>query len=277
MQNRDEKCFAYAILAKVLHERRVPNLHYSNRYTPDIWNLFDFSGIRYPTPFSDIKIFERKNGASVNVYGIEYDLEHKPHIYPIRISENFVRVKHFDLLYIQRDISENELNGHYCLITDLARLVVSQFTTNSHAIFICRCCLTHFGGQDLLDSHEILCHSHEPINSQMPDHDRANCEFKNRRFQQEIPYIIFADLESALKPFMSVDRDPNLNVSFTDKKHIHEATSYCYYIVSRHEADDDTNYRTKLYRGLNAIQHFWENLREDIERIGEIYRNIAPI
>ena len=67
----------------------------------------------------------------------------------------------------------------------------------------------------------------------MPNHDRAKSEFKNRRFQQEIPDIIFADIESALKSFMSVERDPNLNASFTDKKHIHKATSYCYYIVPK--------------------------------------------
>ena len=275
VDNADNRCFAYAILSKVLRERGDRDPQRQTRCLR-IWNEFDFSGLRYPTPFSDIRIFEEKNAASVNVYGLEYDVRGKVYVYPIRITKNFVSSKHFDLLYIQRDLSENEVNGHYCLITDLARLVVSQITTHRHGIFICRRCLSHFGSQNLLDSHEILCNSREPVNARMPDNDRSTCEFRNRQYKQEIPYIIYADLESALRPFFSPERDPNLNISYTDKIHTHDVSSYCYYIVSRNEADP-TVYQPQLYRGPNAVRHFWENLRRDIERIGTIYKNTVPM
>jgi len=176
---------------------------------------------------------------------------------------------------VQQDVSEDEVNGHYCLITDLTRLVCSQITTQ-HSIFICRRCLTHFGSQNLLDQHKILCNAHKPVNSRMPNNDRSTGEFRNRQFQQEIPYIIFADLESALRPFFSPERDPHLNISYTDKIHAHDVTSYCYYIVSCNEADP-TNYQPQLYRSPNAVRLFWENLRGDIQRIGGIYKNSVPM
>lgn len=232
MQSDDNRCFAFAIMSKVLHERRVENLQRPVKYTDDIWNLFDFSGIRHPTPFKDIKIFEEKNAASVNVYGLEQDAKGKYYVYPIRISKNFVPSKHFDLLYIQQDVSDDEINGHYCLITDLARLVHSQITTDTGRIFICRRCLSHFGTQELLASHEILCSSRDPVRCRMPNADRLITEFKNFNFMQNIPYIIYADFECALKPLFFAERDPNLNLSYTDKKRMHNPTSYCYFIVS---------------------------------------------
>ena len=36
-------------------------------------------------------------------------------------------------------------------------------------------------------------------------------------------------------------------------------------------------YRPQLYRGPNAVQHFWKNLEVDLIKIGEIYKYIAPI
>jgi len=85
-------------MSKDLHDQCAQHPQRSIKYTPDIWSKFNFDGICYPTPFSDIKIFERKNQASVNVYGLEHDLRGKVFVYPIRITQNFVQSKHFDLL-----------------------------------------------------------------------------------------------------------------------------------------------------------------------------------
>jgi len=262
-------------MSKLLHQRRVGNPQRVSKYTTEIWEQFDFTGIRYPTPFTDIKIFERNNSASVNVYGLEKDQRDQYYVYPIRISENLIVNRHFDLLYIQEETS-NEVKGHYCFITDLARLVVGQITSDGRRIFVCRRCLIHFGRQDLLDSHEPLCSSRDPIRSRMPRDDKLVCSFKNYQFKQHIPYVVYADFECALESISSAQRDPNADISFTDKKHRHVPTSYCYYIVCNNESDT-TQYQPKLYQGENAVRHFWDSLREDIRNIDRIYRNIAPM
>ena len=277
VQNSDERCFAYAIMSKVLYDRHEDHIERSTKYTAQIWSLFDFSGIHYPTPFKDIKIFERKNSASVNIYGLEQNARDKTYVYPIRISENFIREKHFDLLYIQKEDTSGEIRGHYCLITDLARLVHSQITSNTGVIFICRRCLTHFGSQDLMDTHEVLCASQEPVRYKMPEGEgRETCKFKNYRFQQHIPYIVYADFECALTRFVTIARDPDLNESYTEKKHKHVPTSWCYYIVCSNEGDN-TDYQLVVYRGPNAIRKFWDILNQDLIRISDIYENIIPI
>ena len=88
----------------------------ATKYTAEIWSLFNFSGIRYPTPFQDVTIFERNNNASVNIYGVENNQRAKSsYVYPIGISEKFNRANHFDLLYLQQDDANSpEVSGHYC-------------------------------------------------------------------------------------------------------------------------------------------------------------------
>ena len=223
-----------------------------------------------------MKIFERNNNASVNIYGLDKDLKNKNYVYPLRIAPNFVESNHFDLLYLQEDDAPDRVNGHYCLITDLARLVHSQITTNTGRVYICRRCLKHFGQQDLLDSHKRLCETRDPINAAMPSGDRPVTKFKNFKFQQHIPYIVYADFECALEPFSTAARDPSLAESFTEKRHRHVPTSWCYYIVSHNEADNNV-YSPKLYRGPNTVRCFWDSLREDLRKIDAIYKNIVPI
>ena len=81
VKNADERCFAYAIMTKVLYEQNDQNPERTTKYTPEIWSKFNFEGIRYPTPFADVKIFERNNNASVNIYGLDKDLKNKYYIY----------------------------------------------------------------------------------------------------------------------------------------------------------------------------------------------------
>ena len=86
----------------------------------------------------------------------------------------------------------------------------------------------------------------------------------------KVPYVIYADFECILVPFSSATRDPMLMHSFTDKKQLHRASSYCYYIVSNNKADP-VKYEPVLYRGPNAVQHFWRSIRTEVEKIALIY------
>ena len=174
VKNIDNRCFAYAIMSKILYEQHVQHPERPAKYTPEIWSQFNFEGIIYPTPFADVKIFERNNNASANIYGLDKDLKNKYYVYPLRIASKFVESNHFDLLYLQEDDAPDRVNGHYCLITNLARLVHSQITTNTGRVYICRRCLKHFGQQDLLDSHKRLCETRDPINAAMPSGDRPD-------------------------------------------------------------------------------------------------------
>jgi hypothetical protein len=63
-QNSDEQCFKWAILAR--HVEGANKERVGNNYTVHE-NKYDFTGINFPTPLHEIKIFEKKNpNVSVN-------------------------------------------------------------------------------------------------------------------------------------------------------------------------------------------------------------------
>ncbi|KAF0738975.1 Carboxylic ester hydrolase, partial [Aphis craccivora] len=59
---------------------------------------YNFSGLTFPTPWSEVKMFERNNlGMSVNVYGVKkISLEHS-HVYPIKVVDD-EKANHFDII-----------------------------------------------------------------------------------------------------------------------------------------------------------------------------------
>lgn len=68
MSNKDNKCFMYSICTRLIENNR-DNRRVSN-YT-SLTDKFDFSGLSWPTPITEIFDFENKNTASVNVYALD--------------------------------------------------------------------------------------------------------------------------------------------------------------------------------------------------------------
>jgi len=102
-QNIDDFCFKYAICAKLF--RNCANPSRISHYTEEIFKNFNFEGLTFPTPLKEIKIFEKNNNASVNVFGIA-----GKQIYPLRISSNFSAEaeKTWDLLFLEREKKSKE-------------------------------------------------------------------------------------------------------------------------------------------------------------------------
>lgn len=65
-QNSDQQCFKWAILAK--HVTEQPKYRVGVNYCQHI-DKYNFDGISFPTPLSDVKIFERNNPTvSINLW-----------------------------------------------------------------------------------------------------------------------------------------------------------------------------------------------------------------
>ena len=90
--------------------------------------------------------------------------------------------------------------------------------------------------------------------------------FKNYHRRKNVPFIVYADFESYIKPLQSCD--PNPGSSYTKQYQKHEPSSFCYYI----KCFDDEVYEPKLvsYTGEDAAQKFVEMLEKDIREITNI-------
>ncbi|XP_060530461.1 uncharacterized protein LOC132704468 [Cylas formicarius] len=70
LQNTDEKCFMWSILAALHPIHWTNNANRVSNYV-EFQNELDFTGIDFPVKLKDISTFERLNEISVNVYGLE--------------------------------------------------------------------------------------------------------------------------------------------------------------------------------------------------------------
>jgi len=109
----DQKCFKWSILAR--HVTGAAVCRVGENYTQHE-EKYNFEGISFPTPLSDIAKFEKNNNyVSVNVYGLEKKFQPPLkyptyNVYPLRLSDE-EKANHFDLLLVADD------NGsHYIYI-----------------------------------------------------------------------------------------------------------------------------------------------------------------
>ncbi|TLY46816.1 MAG: hypothetical protein E6K54_08005, partial [Gammaproteobacteria bacterium] len=118
----DDRCFEYAILSRyVPNNGRVLGIEV-NAITDQVRaaaNL-DFTDLTMPMKINQIPVFEKKNGVSVNVYGLELVRSQKCRrksyyiVYPLRVAAHEeAHPDHFDLLYLT-----DSTTSHYALISN---------------------------------------------------------------------------------------------------------------------------------------------------------------
>ena len=162
-----------------------------------------------------INKFERNNNVSVNVFGYEKDL------YPLYISkhENDTRV---DLLLI----SDGE-KKHYCWIKNFNRLMSSRTEKSHNSMHYCRRCLNGFTRIEALTKHSEYCSQQDAQKIELPE-PGTMLSFKNYSRKMRVPFVVYADFESFIKPIDTCQ--PNPNTSYTNKYQKHVPSSFCYYI-----------------------------------------------
>ena len=152
IQNDDDKCFLWSLLAYLYeanYSRERVN-HYKQHESE-----LNMNGIAYPVAVKDVPKFEKQNNISVNVFGYEDGY------YPLYISRN-QKEKHVNLLLIEKGGKT-----HYCLITDLNKMLHSQTKHNGRKFF-CTYCLHGFMRKDLLDKHKPLCEKYGAQCTELP-------------------------------------------------------------------------------------------------------------
>jgi len=140
-QNIDQQCFKWAILAKHVTGSAICRIGENYKQYESMYN---FEGITFPTPISDIYKFEKNNSkVSVNVYGLEKKFQPPRkyptyEVYPLRVVDE-EKANHFDLLLVK-----DKDNPHYVYISNFSRLIRAQKTRHTERVVFCKRCFTSF-------------------------------------------------------------------------------------------------------------------------------------
>lgn len=289
----DENCFEYALTAGYkyqLRERqrdavteagRAENfnerLSYNLNSVPYLRRFdfgFDYTNITFPTPVKQMKEFMKNNpDISINLFSLDDDQE----VYPVEIYEGPARQKHFNLLIIQ-----HEEITHFVYITNLARLVHGQTTSDHSKIHICNRCLTAFRTEEKLELHKPHCLEHKIGTILMPEEingEKPVIKFEKHNAQLANDFYVVADFESVLKDIHTCNNHPEVSSSI--KYQHHQPFSYGLKLITDlpPEYTSDLNLETEIYRGENVADHFIDRITDIANMVSDKYKkeNIAPM
>ena len=255
MKNKDNKCFLWCVLRAL-----NPKPDHSEGIDKELQlkeNTLNMDGIEYPVSLKDIDKFENQNPTiSIIVYG--YDGES---VYPLRSSDNTDREHKIRLMLIEKD-------GvlHYTWVKNVSFLLSSQVSKHKEKSYFCDRCLNPFWCEQSLNKHLEYCSNHEAVKIEMPKKG-DKLKFENYYKEERLPFMIYADTESLIKPIQS-SCEPDPEKSYTKKYQKHEPISFSYYIKC---FDDNVfSQKPRNYTGLDAMQTFVEWLEEDIKIIANI-------
>ena len=256
LKNFDQKCLLWCVgINEIL--KTNPNLRNPGRITEILKKKvkkFNLDGMNFPCGFSDIDKFG-KNNISINLFGYE-----EKEIFPLRISDK--AGERVNILLI-----ENDGNKHYCLIKNMSRLFSSQANKHNEKIYICDYCLQFFNCEKTLEDHLEYCKKFKCGKAVYPEKGET-LKFKNYEKMHDIPFVIYADLESILKPV-------NNNIGDNTKQfQKHKPSGYGYLI----KCFDDNVFKPKLKRYTKKSKDedvslkFVKSLEKSVRKIYEKFK-----
>lgn len=274
VQNSDDRCFLYAILSALHPAER--HAYRVNKYLPYVGEL-NFDGIQFPVELKDIRVFEKQNNISVNVYMLR-KLGQKYEVSPCHITDQ-KKEKHVNLLIIQDSYvdengdGEHEDDGqtpryHYAWIKSMSRLLSSQVSCHGHKSHHCERCLHVFYSEEKLKAHEVRCINLNKCRINLPDQKSNILKFENHYKSEKVPLVIYADFESLLK-----------NTESEKAFQLHEAYSVGYF--TKCSFDDSLSVYKSYRQGADGDQTpaewFVGELKSIAENLNNLYQNPKPM
>ncbi|CAG9769955.1 unnamed protein product [Ceutorhynchus assimilis] len=271
IQNWDQKCFMWSVLAQLHPVDRTQNANRVANYS-HYENELDFTGIGFPIKLKDIRKFEQLNNISINVYGLDIVYKYGRNIVevvgPLYFTESR-KATHVNLLLISNDFG----NNHYCLIKNMSRLISSQLSKHEKKKYLCDGCLLYFSSEQKLQAHQE--HDCGHVSVQLPSTNLITnkygekapeniLKFKNFEKKLKVPFTVYADFETIIEPVEREQKELDPENSYTIKTHKAIPYSFAYYIKCDF---DDSHSIFKTFRGIDAQKVFVDWLESDCKSI----------
>ena len=263
VQNTDDRCVVWTVLAAMFKVAIHPER--PSKYPED--HGFDFTGIDYPTPISQIHRIEEQNPLAINVFG--WDNAHACVII-IKLSGAAQARTTGDAAQARTTVNmlliEKAGKSHYTWIKDLNRLLYDQ-SKHRERKHICERCLHGYTREE---AHKPDCRGigQTAVRVEMPEAGKNDkITFQNHHRQFPAPFIIYADFEALTTMIEGPELDPS--VSNTQRTQLHETCSYCYVVIRC----DGKIVTGKEYRGPNAAEHFLRAIQAEKRIIKNVLAN----
>ena len=257
-KNLDMKCFKWSVIAALKWEeidrdhQRVSKLR---RYK----NEFDWSGISYPVSTKDISKFETRNRIGINVLALD---GRTPYI--CRKGLDYERV-------VNLMIIEDKEKKHYVAIKSLERLLSMNNSKHKESQYLCNNCLQGFFNISSRDNHYEYCRSNESVRIEMPAKNPI-VSYSNGQHQFKVPFVMYADFESILKPIQGVSNNPNM--SSARGVNVHKPSGWSLHTKF---AYGKVKKPTTQYRGPDCVERFCEKIISEAKRLYKSFPEVPML
>ncbi|KAK5640735.1 hypothetical protein RI129_009282 [Pyrocoelia pectoralis] len=260
VQNNDNCCFLWAVVsalypAQTHSERTSSYPHYSE--------VLKYDSIQFPIKISDIKKFEKLNNLRINLYCLK-----GKNVVPFLLSENQDREPINLLALACNESARDHTYLHFTWIKNMSALFSKQLSKHGRKKFICNRCLNHFSSNAYLQKHLKHCNDINKCATRLPDETNKYLQFKHLSYQEKVPFVVYADLESILE---KCPDNQNTNTRLCDK---HIPFSVAYYLKCSY---NDELSKFRLYRGRDCIQWFVKELHDIATWANEIVGTVVPM
>ena len=220
----DEECFKWAVVAALHHEDIDAHPERISKLKP-FAERYSWGGLEFPLALNTIGKFGKNNpGIAVNVLFASGGKR----IFIVRRSEfnNKRSSKQVNLLMI----TDGE-NRHYTAKKSLSRLLKSTNASHNRAYHFCVNFLNGFSTESARDKHYKYCSSHGEVSVKMPEEKEKWLKFHDGQCQFKVPFIMYADFESILKPVdeTALPSRRKGGAPFTEKINEHIPSGWCVY------------------------------------------------
>ena len=159
---------------------------------------------------------------------------------------------------------------HYTAIKSISRLLKSLNATHKGGYHFCMNCLNGFRTESARDKHYEYCSSNGHVKVKMPTEKEKWLKFHDGQYQFKIPFMLYADFESILKPVNERYRDKMNTMKterkgkapYTEKINTHIPSGWC---VHSTFAYGDVPDPLKMYRGKDCVEKFVEYIEEQVK------------
>ena len=257
IKNKDDRCFEYCV-ARALNPVEKNSERVTEELRKHVAELC-MTDIEFPVAVDAIVYgrFEKNNNVNINVFGYE----EKDGVFPLYISIS-THDRVVDLLLISDGNKK-----HYCLIKNFNKLMARRTEKNHSSMHYCKRCLQGYRTEKSLDKHKEYCSQHGAQKIELPK-PGSKVKFQNYNRSMRVPFVVYADFESFIKPIDTCQPDPR--GSYTNKFQKHVLSSFCYKIVG-----PDVNLLrifTAKHENDDVAQIFIESLEVDIKEIYERFK-----
>jgi hypothetical protein len=193
--NQDLRCFGYAILASIKAIPASERPERTHHYTEEDFRLYHLRDVdvHYPVLIGDLERIEREIDIPINVFTF-FDDEGKARkpIYTSKLADPQTAT---DLLFWEIDSV-----GHFAWIRNFSAFVYDLNAQGGSRVHWCKRCFSHFYSPKLFKAHLERCCGAEGFKCihQLPT-DGTSLEFMNTKYQEWIPFAVYADFEAITK------------------------------------------------------------------------------